>query len=120
MAAALVVGCMQGCRRSNDAIAKDYCEKLKDGLEKRDFESVAKARSALDKYCTKLSDEDLQEMMNSLIKYVREMKVDSIYAECMKEMSTTPDGGIVSAPDDMQTDNTESAYGNALPDTVQF
>lgn len=118
--AALAVFCTQGCRRSNDAIARDYCEKLREGLEKRDFDSVEKARNALDKYCTKLSDKEIEEMMESLVKYVGELKVDSVYAECMKEMSAMPDGGIVSAPDDVESDTGSSPYGNAMPDTVRF
>ncbi len=120
LAVALVVAFgMQSCRRSNDAIAKDYCEKLKEGLEKRDYESVEKIKQALDKYCTKLSKEEIDEMLNSLQKYVKELKVDSVYVECIKEMTATPDGGIVSAPE-VSEPGDESAYGNALPDTVRF
>jgi hypothetical protein len=120
LAVALVVAFgMQSCRRSNDTIAKDYCEKLKEGLEKRDYESVEKANLALNKYCTKLTDEEIEEMMESLEKYRKELKVDSVYAECIKEMTATLDGGIVSASETSEPGD-ESAYGNAMPDTVRF
>ncbi len=114
----LAASFMQSCKRSNDAIAKDYCEKLKEGLEKRDFESVEKAKEALDKYCSKLSDEEIENMMKSLEKYVKELKVDSVYVVCLREMSAGGQDETLGAPSDDAVSS--CAEGNAMPDTLRF
>ena len=111
----LAASFMQSCKRSNDAIAKDYCEKLKEGLEKRDFESVEKAKEALDKYCSKLSDEEIEK---SLEKYVKELKVDSVYVVCLREMSADGQDETLGAPSDDAVSS--CAEGNAMPDTLRF
>lgn len=110
---------VQSCRRSNDEIAKSYCVELKKGLENRDFESIEKAKEALDKYCTKLSDKEIEEMMKSLEKYVHELKVDSVYVVCLKEMSEKQQD--LASPAANGDDNmSSSADGNAMPDTISL
>ncbi len=114
--AAMILG-TQSCKRSVDEVAKDYWVKVIKCIEDADMSGLAPLQAALDKYCQKLSDDELKEMEQSLQKYMEEMKVDSIfYANYNRilekegmEMEDAPDAAI---QDDMR--------GNALPDTLRF
>ena len=118
----LMAAFTQSCKRSNDSVAKDYCEKLKTSLENRDFDQAEKLKDVLNTYCTKLSDEEVNEMMQSLQKYVKELKVDSVYYECIKEISKKQElqEGQIAKSQNADGNSATQAEGGAMPDTLRL
>lgn len=119
---ALLAAFTQSCKRSNDSVAKEYCEKLKTSLENRDFEEAEKLKDALNTYCTKLDDNQINEMMQSLQKYVKELKVDSVYFECIKEISKKQglQEGQAMRSKNVDEDSAPQSEGGAMPDTLRL
>lgn len=82
----------QSCKRSTDAIAKDYCVEMKKIMEARKDGNMEELQKSMMKYNEKMA-EYVQanpgieaELQAAVQKYVVELKLDSIEQEIQKEM----------------------------------
>ncbi len=78
---------LQSCwKRSPDAVAKDYCENVARLMEQRDIEGTKPYTQALKRYRTKLNLEELEQLQRSILKYMEELRYDSLVDEVMLDM----------------------------------
>lgn len=81
----------QSCKRSTDAIAKDYCVEMKKILENRKDGDMAQLQEQMMKFNEKMAEYVQanpgveQELQAAVMKYVKELKLDSIEQEVQKE-----------------------------------
>lgn len=118
---AVIALSFQSCKRSVDAIAKDYCVEMKKIMEARKDGDMEQLQKSMMKYNEKMA-EYVQanpgveaELQSAVQKYVVELKLDSIEQEIQKEqmqkqmqqMQTPPAGAAPQAAPQAGADQPE-------------
>lgn len=104
----------QSCKRSFNDVAKDYTQNIVRCLENDDMPGIKAYGDALNEYCTKLSDAELDSLRNCVFKYFEEFKVDSIFAAHESNLFSNMEVDGRAPVREGYTD------GEALPDTMRL